>query len=57
MINSIFGKTKQNNVKHKDTRLVTTDKRTSYSVLEPNYNTTKWFSGNFFQKLELIKQK
>ena len=47
MINSVFGKTKQNNIKH--TRLVTTDKRTSYLVLEPNYNTTKWFSGNFFR--------
>ena len=29
--------------KHRDIKLVTTDKRL---VLEPNYHTTKWFSEN-----------
>ena len=30
--------------KHRDINLVTPDKRRNYSVLEPNYHTTNWFS-------------
>ena len=41
MDNSVFGKTTQNARKHRDTRFVTTDKRRSYLVSEPNYHTTK----------------
>ena len=39
--NSAFRKTMGNVRKHSDNRLVTTDKRRSYLVLQPNYNTTK----------------
>ena len=31
--------------KHRDIKLVTTDKRKNHLVSEPNYRTTKWFSG------------
>ena len=32
--------------KHRDIKLVTTDKRRNQLVSEPNYHTTKWFSEN-----------
>ena len=32
--------------KHRDMKLVTTDKRRNYLVSEPNYHTTKYFSEN-----------
>ena len=46
MNNAVFGKTMQNLRKHKDIKLVTTDKRRIRLVREPNYHTTKWFSEN-----------
>ena len=46
MNNSLFGKTMENVRKHKDIKLVTTDKRRNQLVSEPNYHTTKWFSEN-----------
>ena len=39
--NSVFGKTMENVRKHRDIKLVTTDKRRSQLVSEPNYHTTK----------------
>ena len=36
----------QNIRKHRDIKLVTTDKRRNQLVSEPNYHTTKWFSEN-----------
>ena len=42
--NSVFGKTIENIRKHRDVKLVTTDKRRNQLVSEPNYHTTKWFS-------------
>ena len=39
--NSAFGKTMENIRKHKDTKLVTRDKRRNQLVLESNYHTTK----------------
>ena len=42
--NSLFGKTMENVRKHRDIKLVTTDKRRNQLVSEPNYHTTKWFS-------------
>ena len=44
--NSVFEKTMKNVRKHSDHRLVTRDKRRSYLVSEPNYQTAKRFSKN-----------
>ena len=44
MNNSVFGKTMENVRKHRDIKLVTTDKRRNQLVSEPNYHTAKWFS-------------
>ena len=44
MNNSVFGKAMENVRKHRDIRLVTTDKRRNQLVSEPNYHATKWFS-------------
>ena len=43
MNNAIFEKTMENVRKHRDIKLVTTDKRRNQLVSEPNYHTTKWF--------------
>ena len=42
--------------KHKDIKLVTTDKRRNQLVSEPNYHTTKWFSENLLA-IEMKKTK
>ena len=44
MNNSVLGKTMENVRKHRDIKLVTTNKKRSQLVSEPNYHTTKWFS-------------
>ena len=44
MNNAVFGKTMENVKKHKDIKLVTTDKRRNQLVSEPNYHTAKYFS-------------
>ena len=46
MNNSVFGKMMENVRKHRDIKLVTTEKRRIKLVSEPNYHTTKQFSGN-----------
>ena len=46
MNNAVFGKTMENVRKHRDAKLVTTDKRRNYLVSQPNYRTTRWFSEN-----------
>ena len=46
MNNAIFGKSVGNLGKHREIKLVTTNKRTNYLVSEPNYHTTKCFSEN-----------
>ena len=46
MNNSVFGKTMENVRKHRDIKLVTTDKRRNHLVSVPNYHATKWFSEN-----------
>ena len=53
MNNALFGKTMENVRKHREIKLVTTDKRRNRLVSEPNYHTTKWFS----EKLLAIKMK
>ena len=42
--NSVLGKTMENVRKYRDNKLVTTDKKRSQLLSEPNYHTTKWFS-------------
>ena len=39
MNNSVFGKTMENTRKHRDIKLVTTDKKRNKLVSEPNYHT------------------
>ena len=47
MNNSVFGKTMENIRKHRDIKLVTTDKRRSKLVSEPNYHTINLISEDF----------
>ena len=56
MNNSVFGKTMENVKKHRDIKLVTTDKRRNQLASEPNYHTTKWFSEDLLA-LEMKKIK
>ena len=46
MNNSVFGKTMENERKHRDIKLVNNDTKRNKLVSEPNYHTTKWFSEN-----------
>ena len=48
MNNVVFGKTMENLRKHRDIKLVTTQRRGNYLVSEPNYDTTKFFTENLF---------
>ena len=43
MNNAVFGKTMENVRKHRDIKLVTTDKRRKQLASESNYHTTKYF--------------
>ena len=44
MNNAVFRKTIENVRKHRDIKLVTTERRRNYLVSEPNYHTTKFFT-------------
>ena len=46
MNNAIFEKTMENVRKHRDIKLVTTEVKKNYLVLELNYHTTNLFSEN-----------
>ena len=56
MNNAVFGKTMENIRKHRDIKLVTTDKRRNQLASEPNYHTTKYFSENLMA-IEMKKTK
>ena len=53
MNNSVYGKTMENVRKHRDIKLVTTDKKRSKLVSEPNYHTMNYISEN----LSIIEMK
>ena len=53
MNNSVFGKTMENIRKHRDIKLVTTNKRRSKLVSEPNYHTMNYIS----EDLSIIEMK
>ena len=46
MNNAVFVKTMQTVRKHRDIKLVTTERRRNYLVSEPNYHTTNFFTEN-----------
>ena len=46
MNNEVFGRTMENVIKHKNIKLVTTERRRNYLVSEPNYHITKFFTEN-----------
>ena len=50
--NSVFGKTMENVRKHRDIKLVTTDKRKNQLVSEPNYHTKKNVFRGFVSKIK-----
>ena len=56
MNNVVFGKTMENARKHRDIKLVTTDKRRNQLVSEPNYHAPKYFSENLMA-IEMKKAK
>ena len=45
--NTVFRKTMENVRKHRDIKLVTTDRRRNPLVSEPNYHKTKYFLRKF----------
>ena len=53
MNNSVFGKTMENNRKHRDIKLAKTDKKRSKLVSEPNYHTINLIS----EDLSIIEMK
>ena len=53
MNNSVFGKTMENIRKHRDIKLVTTEKKRSKLVSEPNYHTINFIS----EDLSIIEMK
>ena len=58
MNNSVFRKTMENVRKHRDIKLVKTDKRRNKLISEPNYHTTKWFSEDLLAiEMKKIKVK
>ena len=56
MNNAVFGKIVENVRKHRNIKLVTTDKRRNQLVSEPNYHTIKCFSENLLA-IEMKKTK
>ena len=61
MNNADFGKTMENVRKHRNIKLVTTERRRNYLVSEPNYHTTKFFTENLLaiemRKTQILMNK
>ena len=61
MNNAVFEKTMENVRKHRDIKLVTTERKRNYLVSEPNYHTTKFFTENLLasemKKKEILMNK
>ena len=57
MNNAFLGKTLGNVRKHRDIKLVTTERTKNYLVSEPNYHTTKFFTEHLLAKEMKKKQK
>ena len=61
MNNAVFVKTMENVRKHKDIKLVPTEKRRNYLVSEQNYHTTKFFMDNLLaiemKKTQILMNK
>ena len=55
MNNAVIGKTLENVRKHRDMKLVLTEKRISWLLSEPNYHTTK-FSTEYLIVIEMEKK-
>ena len=56
MKNSIFVKTMENVRKHRDIKLVTTERRRNYLLSDPNYHIAKFFT-EILLAIEIKKQK
>ena len=54
--NAVFEKTAENVIKHRDIKLVTTEKRKNYLVSEPNYHTAKFYAENLLA-IEMKEKK
>ena len=54
--NAVYGKTMENVSRHRDIKLVTTDRRRNQLASEHNYHTTKYFSENLMA-VEMKKTK
>ena len=61
MNNVVFGKIMENVRKHRNIKLVATEKRRNYLVSEPNFHTTKFFTENLLamemKKTQIIMNK
>ena len=57
MNNAFVGKTLGNVRKHRDIKLVTTERTKNYLVSEPNYHTTKFFTEHLLAKEMKKKNK
>ena len=61
MNNAVFGKNMQKVGKHRDIKLITTERRRNYLVSELSYHTTKFFTENLLaiemKKTEILMNK